>query len=88
MAFSQSDLYLTKHLVVISLMSRVSINLELDFMQVKAWREQRTRCSLLAVKQTGKEGQLFTTQTSAPRACSSVLATNKLRIKQMLLSIF
>lgn len=40
MAFSQSDLYLTKHLVVISLMSRVSINSELDFMQVKAWREQ------------------------------------------------
>lgn len=39
-AFSQSDLYLTKHLVVISLMSRVSINPQLDFMQVKALGEQ------------------------------------------------
>lgn len=40
MAFSQSDLYLTNHLVVISLMSRISINSELDSVQAGAWREQ------------------------------------------------
>lgn len=33
---SQSNLHLTQHLVVISLMSSVSIRLGLDFMQVKA----------------------------------------------------
>lgn len=51
----QSSLHLTQHLVVISLMSRVSTSLGLDFVQVEAWRE---RGALLAVKQGGKEGQL------------------------------
>lgn len=36
---SQNYLHLTQHLVVISLMSRVSTSPELDFMQVKAWWE-------------------------------------------------
>lgn len=40
-AFSQSDLYLTKHLLVISLMSRVSSNPELDFMQVKSLESEQ-----------------------------------------------
>lgn len=43
---SQSNLHLTQHLVVISLMSRVSTRFGLDFMQVKAWREQGALCWL------------------------------------------
>lgn len=42
---------------------------------------------MLATKQEGKEGQLAITETSAPKASSSVLAANKLRIKQKLQSI-
>lgn len=53
---SQSNLHLTQHLVVISLMSRVSTSLGLDFMQVKSLR--RAGSFLPAVKQGEKEGQL------------------------------
>lgn len=42
----QSSLHLTQHLVVISLMSRVSTSLGLDFVQVEAWRERGALCQL------------------------------------------
>lgn len=47
---SRSDLHLTQHLVVISLMSSVSIRLGLDFMQVKDKSRQ-----LCAGCKTGRE---------------------------------